>query len=350
MSATPIAIYGATGHTGRLVATELLARGHPVILGGRDAGGLISLATELGEPDQVRTCLAALDEPAALRKFTAAAPVLIHCAGPYSRTGTPLVTAAIETGTHYIDHAVEVHHVKHLFEAYAATAELAGVLVCPGLSFYGGFGDLLAAAVTEGLPTVEKVTVGYAVSGWRMTTAARNTAEQLINEVERVTFSNGAQQVGPLPIYQAEFGFPAPLGRQPMIGPFPTGDAVTIPRHVPTREVEVLLTASTFAEPQVFTSERVDASERAKSEFTVAVEVTTSSGTKTASLTGQDIWWAGVVASVEAAVGLVDAGATIAGGAAVDGRVTKTGVLSPAETVPAGPFLRRLEELGAIQW
>ena len=336
MSATPIAIYGATGHTGRLAATELLARGYPVILGGRDAAGLAALAAELGGTDQVRTCPAALDEPAALRELTAAAPVLIHCAGPYSHTGAPLVTAAIETGTHYLDHAVEAHHVKRLFESFAAPAERAGVLVCPGLSFYGGFGDLLAAAVSEGLPAVEKVTVGYAVSGWRMTTGARNTAEQLLNEVERITFSAGAQRVGPLPIYPAEFEFPPPLGRQPMIGPFPTGDAVTIPRHVPTKAVEVLLTASTFTEPQVFTSEHVDASERAKSAFTVAVKATTAAGTRSDYLAGHDIWWAGVVASVEAAIGLVDGGKV------------KPGVLSPAEAVPAWPFLRRLEELGAF--
>ena len=45
-----ITVYGATGHTGRLVATELLARGHPVVLGGRNpdalAEALRALATE----------------------------------------------------------------------------------------------------------------------------------------------------------------------------------------------------------------------------------------------------------------------------------------------------------------
>ncbi|SHM53961.1 saccharopine dehydrogenase NADP-binding domain-containing protein [Cryptosporangium aurantiacum] len=344
MSAAPIAVYGATGHTGRLVATEILARGHPVVLGGRDATGLIALAADLGEGDRVTVRPASLDDPDALRTFAAGAPALIHCAGPYSCTGAPVVAAAIDAGTHYVDHAVEAHHVKNLFDTFAAPAERAGVLVCPGLSFYGGFGDFLAAAATDGLPAVETVTVGYAVSGWRMTTGARATAEQLLNEVERITFTDGAQRVGPLPSYPTTFRFPAPLGDREMIGPFPTGDAVTIPRHVPTRDVEVLLTASTFAEPQVFTSEHVDATERAQTAFTVAVDVRTGGGGhRSAHLTGHDIWWAGAVASVEAALDL-----------ALDGRGTgvrpgpKPGVRSPAEAFGAEPFLRRLEELGAF--
>ncbi|GAA3385469.1 saccharopine dehydrogenase NADP-binding domain-containing protein [Cryptosporangium minutisporangium] len=343
MSAAPIAIYGATGHTGRLVATEILARGHPVVLGGRDATGLIALAAELGEGDRVTVRPAALTDRAALRAFASSAPVLIHCAGPYSRTGAPVVAAAIDAGTHYVDHAVEARYVKTLFDAFGTAAERAGVLVCPGLSFYGGFGDLLAAAATRGRPSVEKVTVGYAVSGWRLTTGARDTADQLINEVERITFTGGTQRIGPHPTYTTEFVFPPPLGSREMIGPFPTGDAVTIPRHVPTRDVEVLLTAGTFAEPEAFTSEHVDAAERARTAFTVAVDVRTGGTSRSAHLTGHDLWWAAAVASVEGALDL-----------ALDGPSTgahpgpKSGVCSPAEVFPADPFLRRLEELGAF--
>ena len=39
MSAPLMAVYGATGHTGRLVAAELIARGRDVILAGRDDAG-----------------------------------------------------------------------------------------------------------------------------------------------------------------------------------------------------------------------------------------------------------------------------------------------------------------------
>ena len=46
MTAATIAVYGATGHTGRLVAAELAARDNDMVLAGRDAGALHALADE----------------------------------------------------------------------------------------------------------------------------------------------------------------------------------------------------------------------------------------------------------------------------------------------------------------
>jgi short subunit dehydrogenase-like uncharacterized protein len=40
MTAPRIGIYGATGHTGRLMAGELLARGEGVVLAGRNGEAL----------------------------------------------------------------------------------------------------------------------------------------------------------------------------------------------------------------------------------------------------------------------------------------------------------------------
>ena len=68
MTAATIAVYGATGHTGRLVAAELAARDNDIVLAGRDAGALHALADELGTSARVR--VAALDDPAALRTVT----------------------------------------------------------------------------------------------------------------------------------------------------------------------------------------------------------------------------------------------------------------------------------------
>ncbi|GAA2796339.1 hypothetical protein [Nonomuraea dietziae] len=61
-----------TGHTGRLVAAELHARGREVILAGRDGAALKALSDELGG---ARVHQAALDDPAALRALAAQASV-----------------------------------------------------------------------------------------------------------------------------------------------------------------------------------------------------------------------------------------------------------------------------------
>lgn len=78
--------------------------------------------------------------------------------------------------------------------------------------------------------------------------------------------------------------------------------------------------------------------DRARTEFTVAVQVTAASGGgRNAHVQGRDIWKACAIASAEAAVQLARGEGT-----------SKTGVLAPAEAFPAADFLRRLAELGAF--
>lgn len=347
MTAPGIAVYGAYGHTGRLVTAELLARGRDVVLAGRDGAALGSLAAELDAPDRIRTHTVSVDDTAELRELTAHAAVLIHCAGPFSVTGAPVAAAAAEAGCHYIDHAIEAHHVKHVFDTQQATAQRTGAVLIPGLSFYGGLGDLLASAVTDGLGALERVIVAYAVSGWRLTPGAKKTAAQLFAETERITFTDGAQRVEYLEPTNVVFAFPPPLGPRTMIKPLPSCEAVTIPRHVPARNVELLLTAATFEEEGVFDAEEAGPAERARTDFTVAVQAIAAQpgsrqpgpqgGSAAGRLTGNDLWRAGALASAEAAVRLTD------------GRgPSKSGVLAPAEAFAAGPFLHTLQELGAF--
>lgn len=46
---------------------------------------------------------ASLDDPASLKAMTQQAKVVIATAGPFCKLGTPIVDAAIATGTHYVD-------------------------------------------------------------------------------------------------------------------------------------------------------------------------------------------------------------------------------------------------------
>ena len=350
MNASPIAIYGATGHTGRLVAQELLSTGLDLVLAGRDAGALDAVAAELGSAGGVQTHVAPLDDQAALRKLADKASVLNHCAGPFSVTGAPVAEAAAAAGCHYIDHALEPHHVKHVFDSYQERAQQAGIVMIPGLSFYGGFGDLLAGAVAKDMTEIDRVTVAYSVTGWRMTTGALNTARQLFAETERITFSDGAVHVGYVEPRNVVFPFPPPLGPRTMIAPMPFYEVFTIPRHVPARHVEAMLTARTFEEELVFSSEDVSAEDRADTDFTVAVQAIAGHGSTAAGsggslpqasragqVSGRDLWRAAALASVEGAVRLVNG----------DGP-TASGVLSPAEAFAPEPFLRALEQRGAF--
>ncbi|MFI9555227.1 saccharopine dehydrogenase NADP-binding domain-containing protein [Nonomuraea endophytica] len=327
-----IAVYGATGHTGRLATAELRARGAEVILAGRDEGKLKAMADELGG---ARVRQAALDDPAALRELAAEADVLIHCAGPFTHTGRPVAQAAADGGCHYVDHALEQHHTAWMYAEMDVRAQSAGITMVTAMSFYGGLGDLLAGAVAAGMSEVDRVTVAYAVSDWMLTTGAKGTAELLFADTRRITYTDGAFHVGDVEPRNAVYPFPPPLGPRSMIAPLPSSDVVTIPRHVTARRVEAQLTADTFSDERAFTNEHVDAATRAGSHFTVAVQVVTADGNRAGQASGRDLWKESAVASVEAAVRLAD-------GRGPD----RPGVYSPAQAFAAAPFLHDLERLG----
>jgi hypothetical protein len=337
MTESLFAIYGAYGHTGRLVAAELRDRGAELLLVGRNPEALRTLAVELDAGDQVRTRTASVDDAAALRDVMTAADVVIQCAGPFAVTGAPVAKAAAEAGCHYIDHALEPHHVKGVFDSAQASAQRTGAVMVPSLSFYGGLGDLLAGAVADGIADIDRIVVAYAVNGWRLTTGAKNTATHLFAETERLTFSDGTLHTGYVEPRNAIFPFPPPLGPRTMIAPFPSSEVVTLPRHVPARNVDLMLSTSAFEAKEAFESEHIGAADRAATDFTIAVQVMGEGGSAAGQLTGHDLWRAGALASVEGAVRIAE------------GRgPAKTGVIAPGEAFPAEPFLRELERQGAF--
>ncbi|MFI1917315.1 saccharopine dehydrogenase NADP-binding domain-containing protein [Nocardia sp. NPDC020380] len=331
---TVFAIYGATGHTGRLVADELISRGKEVVLSGRDPDALAELAGRL--PDgRGRAMPAALDDPVGLRAVAAAADVLIHCAGPFATTCEPVAVAAVEGGSHYVDHSVEVHTVKRLFDTFQESAQRAGITMLPSVSFYGGVGDLLAGAVGRGVSDIERITLAYSVSNWMMTHGAVESARLLFADTDRIGWSEGKLQLGFVEPRNAIFAFPPPVGPRSMIAPVPFPEAVTVPRHTRTQAVEAQLTARTFEEEQAFSSEGADAEARADSEFTVAAQVLGKEGAAAGSVRGRDLWRVAALASVEAAVRLAEGGA-------------KTGVASVAEAFDAAEFLAALADQRAF--
>ena len=106
MNASPsrrIAVYGAYGHTGRFVLAELRHRGFVPVACGRDAARLHELAATTG----IEIRVAAADDPAALDAAFAGTAAVLHCAGPFLDTATPVLDAALRARIHYLDVAAE---------------------------------------------------------------------------------------------------------------------------------------------------------------------------------------------------------------------------------------------------
>src|SRR4051812_27397313 len=95
----PWMIYGATGHTGQLLASRSLACGLSPLLAGRDAARLRRLAATLG----LEFRASRLDEPAALARLLRGVRLVLNAAGPFVDTAGPLAAACLSTRTHYLD-------------------------------------------------------------------------------------------------------------------------------------------------------------------------------------------------------------------------------------------------------
>lgn len=146
--ASRLLIYGANGYTGRLVCDEALRRGLTPIIAGRNGAEVGELARRLGVEHRVFS----LEGPSTVDACLDGVDVVVHCAGPFSRTAMPMAEACVRTRTHYLDVTGEVEVFERL-AARSSEAALAGVMWMPGVGFDVVPSDCLAvhAATRSGV-------------------------------------------------------------------------------------------------------------------------------------------------------------------------------------------------------
>jgi len=150
-------LYGATGYTGGLIAQECARRGLRPVLAGRDAARLRLLADRLQLPHTV----VALDDAAALKQALQGLTVVLHCAGPFSRTSAPMREACMAAGTHYLDITGEIDVFVAAHDD-AARARAAGVLLCPGVGFDVVPTDCVSVSLKAAMPDATHLTLMFA--------------------------------------------------------------------------------------------------------------------------------------------------------------------------------------------
>ena len=170
-----IAIYGATGFVGRLVA-EYLARSRPqgltIALAGRSAPRLTELREQLGvAAADWPIHVADASDPQAVAQLASAARVVATTVGPYARYGHELVAACAANGTHYCDLTGEVLFARDCIDRYHETAQSTGARIvnsCGFDSIPSDLGVLLAhqKAVNAGLgPLLDTTLVVRSLKG-----------------------------------------------------------------------------------------------------------------------------------------------------------------------------------------
>ncbi|HSX63059.1 MAG TPA: saccharopine dehydrogenase NADP-binding domain-containing protein [Tahibacter sp.] len=321
------AVFGAYGHTGRFVVAELARRGWSPILCGRDARKLEALGRDY---PALPLRIAPVDDPAALDRALDGAVAVINCAGPFLDTATPVIEAALRARIAYLDVSAEQQSVLDTFERHADAAREAGIVVLPGMAFYGGLADLLATAATGDWPQVETIDVAVALDRWHPTAGTRLTGQR--NHYRRRVVSDGrlADLANPPPL--REWQFPAPFGTQAMVA-LPFSETITISRHLRVRELHSHLNRTAIEEVRSADTPApvaVDAAGRSAQRFAIEVRVTHAGQARRAAATGQDIYAITAPLVVEALERIAD------------GRGLGTGALAAGEAFDAEDFLTSL--------
>lgn len=222
-----VALLGATGYTGRLVAAELARGERPYRLGARDRRRL----EEVPRAAHGESCVVDAKDPGALDAFLSRAEVLINTVGPFTELGLPVVEAAVRNGAAYVDSTGEPGFMTEVYRRYAA----APVAIVPACGFDYIPGDLAAAIAARDLGgKVERIGVHYETNAML---PSRGTVRSAL----------GVLGGGGVPALKA-CRVTLPEGARDAIE-WPGGERVTVPLHVPGAEVTVTMIVSGFLLP-----------------------------------------------------------------------------------------------------
>jgi short subunit dehydrogenase-like uncharacterized protein len=168
-------LYGATGYTGRLILERCLSRGLHPVLGGRGEPVRV-----LAESHGLEARVADLENAPRLRRSLEGVDLVLHCAGPFSRTSKPMAEACMAAGVHYLDITGEIG-VFETLAACADAARVAGVMLLPGVGFDVVPSDCLAAHLKRRLPDASWLKLAFESTGG----LSRGTATTMVENLGR---------------------------------------------------------------------------------------------------------------------------------------------------------------------
>ena len=357
----PIAVYGATGFTGRLVASELERSGADFILAGRNGEKLDALSNSLDSMPPTRAVQ--VDDGPGLRGLLDGCATVIACAGPFTLHGEPVLDAAVQTGTDYLDTTGEQPFIRLAYDTYGPRAAGNGTAVIPAMGFDYVPGDMIASLTATGLGRLDTVRLAYATS-FQMTRGTMLSALEMIKGGD-VRWKGGRLEPAPQKISRGRFDFGPPLGEQQMTR-YPAGEHLMLPRHLDVRNVETMLSAGSIAPgpladltPLVARPagllmrtpvrglagslisqlpEGPDEESRAAARFTIACEARAADGrSRQGRISGNDVYGITAAFIVKGAI------------ASACGDIEASGGLSPAQAFDPNLFLDGFGDF-ALEW
>lgn len=166
-----VALFGATGFTGRLTARALAERAGPALrwaIAGRDRAKLERVRDEIvrqGGQTPEALLEARVEDPASLERLAASARVVATTVGPYAEYGEPVVAACVRGGAHYADITGEPAFVTRCLERYHAAARKRGLRIVNCCGFDCIPADLGAWLAVRHLPPGRRIRLDAFVRG-----------------------------------------------------------------------------------------------------------------------------------------------------------------------------------------
>jgi short subunit dehydrogenase-like uncharacterized protein len=268
-----ITILGATGYTGRLVARALARleiagqpQGMPLRLAGRSADKLARLAESL--PGAPGWLVADATRPATLPPLFQGSRVLVNCAGPFTDLGEAVVAQAALHGVHYLDTTNELGYVYQV-QSYDTLARQSGAAIVPACGFEVALADCAIATLVAPTLAAGDPPPSSTGSGARALVSQPTGKEPIRDEVHVVYdirgrgSSIGSRRSAVRALATSWLGYrdgiwcralpgrearrvQLPAGKRWAIS-FPSSEIVTVPHHVPVRQVTTWLAASWHA-------------------------------------------------------------------------------------------------------
>ena len=175
-SSSRVLLYGAYGYTGRLAAEIAAAKKLDIVLAGRNKDALAGLGDRLS----LQTRVIGLDDPRQLCEALNDVACVVHMAGPFAVTSTPMLNACLATQTNYVDITGEIE----VFEGMWSRAEeirQAGITAVPGAGFDVVPTDCLAAYVAGKMERPASLVIAL----WGLESASQGTLRTAIRQVSK---------------------------------------------------------------------------------------------------------------------------------------------------------------------
>jgi short subunit dehydrogenase-like uncharacterized protein len=153
-------IYGASGYTGKLIVELSIKKGLKPVLAGRTESKIQPLAEKYG----LEYLVFGLDNVENIVQNVAKFPLVLNCAGPFSRTAKPTVEACLLAKTHYLDITGEIE-VFEMVKSYDSQAKRAGIVLLPGVGFDVVPTDCMAKYLSTKLPDATHLELAFTSVG-----------------------------------------------------------------------------------------------------------------------------------------------------------------------------------------